>query len=273
MTDCNPVQLPCQPGTVFSKKDCPNPPSPRSTEYAALIALANFLACWTRPDIAFVVNKLCKFMANPGEVHWQALKHLLRYLQGTKSLGLTFDFRNTAAIVPGVHGYSDASFADCPDTSKSTVAYVFFYGEAILSWYSKLHTYVTTCTNHSEYAALFLAAKEAQWLIYLFEELEPAHLHKPIPLYVDSSGVVSLVFNPVDHSANKHIRLACHYARELANEKQIAPQRIPSEQNLADMFTKAVSAPAFKVLVPRLVGNLVEGKPQSRGGQGAGRSG
>ena len=123
----------------------------------------------------------------------------------------------------------------------------------MLSWYSKLHTYVTTCTNHSEYAALFLASKEAQWLIYLFEELDPASLPKPMPLYVDSSGVVSMVFNPVDHSSNKHVKLACHYVRELAFEKLIAPQRIPTTDNLADLFTKPVAGPQFKVLVSRLV--------------------
>ena len=254
MSDCNPTQLPCQPGTTFSKKDCPTPPSSRSTEYAALIALANFIACWTRPDITYTVNKLCKFMSNPGEAHWQALKHLLRYLRGTSSLGLHFDFSKPASL-PGVHGYSDASFADCPDSSKSTVAYAFFLEGAIISWYSKLHTYVTTCTNHSEYAALFLAAKEAQWLVYLFEELEPTSLAKPMPVYVDSSGVVSMVFNPVDHSANKHVRLACHYVRELTVEKVIAPQRVPSADNLADLFTKPLGAPQFKTLVSRLVGS------------------
>jgi len=108
------------------------------------------------------------------------------------------------------------------DESGSTVAYVFFYDDAILSWYRELYSFVTTCTNHSEYAALYLAAKEAQWMVYLFEELEPGT--SPMPIYVDSSGVVSLVFNPVDHQSNKHIRIGCHYARELAEQKIIAPR-------------------------------------------------
>ena len=67
MQDCNPAQTPCPSGAVFTKKDCSSTPSPRTSEYASLIALANFLACWTRPDICFVVNKLCKYMSNPGE--------------------------------------------------------------------------------------------------------------------------------------------------------------------------------------------------------------
>ena len=161
------------------------------------------------------MNKLCKYMSNPGPVHWQALKHLLRYLRGTLTLGLKYDFGQPAPV-PGVHGYTDSSYADCPDTSRSTIGYVFFYGGAILSWYSKLHTFVTTCTNHSEYAALAAGAKEAQWFVYC--------AHTPVPLFVDNSGIVSMVFNPVDHQSNKHIRVSCHFARELTEEKVIAPQ-------------------------------------------------
>src|SRR6185437_8935027 len=150
---------PCAANMVFSKQDCPETPDPQScTEYRKLVALANFISNWTRPDITFTVNKLCKFMSNPGPVHWAALKHLLRYLKGTVHLGLCYDFGKVPKV-QGLHGYTDASYADCPDTSKSTVAYVFFYGGAILSWFSKLHTFVTTCTNHSEYAALASGAK------------------------------------------------------------------------------------------------------------------
>ena len=121
---------------MFSKKDCPTTPSPRTTEYASLIALANYLACWTRPDIAFVVNKLCKFMSNPGDAHFQVLKHLLRYLKGTKHKGLNFDFSHPSASVAGLHGFSDSSHADCPDTMHSTLAYVFRLDDAVLSWFS-----------------------------------------------------------------------------------------------------------------------------------------
>jgi len=207
-------------------------------------------------------------MANPGELHWQMLKYLIRYLKGTKSKGLLYKFGTDSA---NVHGYADSSHADCPDTSKSTLGYVFYFGGAILSWYSKLHSYVTTCTNHSEYAALFLGAKEAQWLVYLFDELDAGQPHNPIPIYVDSSGVVSLVFNPIDHQSNKHVRIACHYARELTELKIIVPQRIPTADNLADAFTKPVAAPLFKTMVDHYVSEFPGTTPaptvyRSRGG-------
>ena len=135
---------------------------------------------------------------------------------------------------------------------------VFFYGGAILSWFSKLHSFVTTCTNHSEYAALAAGAKEAQWLVSLWSELETKVQHTPVPLFVDNSGVVSLVFNPVDHQSNKHIRVSCHYARELTQEQVIAPQRVATDKNLADIFTKALGGVAFKAMIGNYVGPEAE---------------
>ena len=114
-------------------------------------------------------------------------------------------------------------------------------------------------------------------MVYLFGQLEPDVRTVPVPLYVDNSGVIALVFNPVDHQANKHVRISYHYARELTELKVIAPQRVASADNLADIFTKPLGLALFRSIATRLVsalvvGNPVEGKPQSRGGQGAGRS-
>lgn len=255
MTDCNPTTVPCSPGAVFSKSDCPTDASSnRSTsEYRSIIAMANFISCWSRPDITFVVNKLCKFMSNPGEEHWKMLKHLLRYISGTKSHGVFYSFSSTSQLV---HGYTDSSFADCPDTSRSTIAYVFFYGGAILSWYSKLNSYVTTSTNHSEYNALSAGAKEAEWFVSLFSTIAPEETIVPIPIMVDNSGIVSMVFNPVDHQSNKHVKVACHYTRELTAGRVIVPLRIPTTENIADVFTKPLSAALFSSFVSKFVAPL-----------------
>jgi len=83
---------------------------------------------------------------------------------------------------------------------------VFCLDSAILSWFSKLHTYVTSCTNHCP-----VRGGKAQWLVYLFSDLKQSSNLTPIPIYLDSSGVVSMVFNPVDHKSNKHVEIAHHY--------------------------------------------------------------
>jgi hypothetical protein len=177
-------------------------------------------------------------------------------MAGTQEWGLSFDMSGSKE--QGLLGYSDSSFGDCPDTGRSTLAYVFLYQNATLSWYSKLNTFVTLSTNHAEYAALAIAAREAEWLVTLFDELEPGLPTTPVPINVDNTGVVSLVFNPVDHATNKHVKLSCHYARELTERKIIFPVRVASTNNLADLFTKALPPPTFNSFARQVVQPKIE---------------
>ncbi len=94
---------------------------------------------------------------------------------------------------------------------------------------------------------------EAEWLLLLFKQLLPEDQHTPIPILVDNSGVVSMVFNPVEHQSNKHVKISCHYTRELVSAKVIIPQRVPSESNLADLFTKPLNATVFNKLASSII--------------------
>ena len=106
-------------------------------------------------------------MQNPGRIHIELLKRAIRYLKGTTDRGLLYCFTVTPSR-NGVYGYYDAAHADDIDTRRSTMAYVFFFSGAVISWQSKLHTYVTTSTNHSEYCAAAKAAREVAGEAFLF---------------------------------------------------------------------------------------------------------
>lgn len=125
------------------------------------------------------------------------------------------------------------------------MGFAFFYCGAILSWHSKLNTVVTTSTNHSEYSAMALATKEAEWQRLLFETFEGSRIEGATPIFVDNAGVVALANNPVDHAANKHISVICSYVRERVASGIVVPLRIASEDNLADIFTKPLGATLF----------------------------
>ena len=100
-------------------------------EFRGLIALANYFSVWTRPDITFVVNKLCKYMANPADSHVDVFERLLRYLIGTRDLGLVYSFNGVA---PPVMAYSDSSHLGCVNSSRSTLAYLFFFYGQVITW-------------------------------------------------------------------------------------------------------------------------------------------
>ena len=126
-----------------------------------------------------------------------------------------YDFSDPSKIVKAkIYGLYDAAHADCPDTLKSTLAYLFYFFCCVISWRSKLHTYVTTSTNHSETCAAALASKEAKYFEKLTVELGFSRFVLPIDLFSDSKGSIAMAYNPVQRSASKHIDLADHYARE-----------------------------------------------------------
>ena len=73
----------------------------------------------TRPHIAHVVGIISRFMHNPDQSHWNTVKHVFRYLVGTKDYGILFSPNNTSGVVR----YTDSDFADCIDSRKSTTEY------------------------------------------------------------------------------------------------------------------------------------------------------
>jgi hypothetical protein len=207
---------------------------------ASLIYFAN----WTRPDISYAVSKWCRFMHNPGNEHVVGLKRLVRYLAGTADYGLKIDFSDFDGKL-GVYGHYDAAHADCVDTMRSTLAYVFFLSGCPISWHSKLHSLVTTSTNHSEYCAAAKASKEAKWLDSLFTETGFAHLVRPIHLSSDSKGAIAMTYNPVQRAATKHVDLADHYAREAVETGITTVSYISTRDMIADALTKPLGTADF----------------------------
>jgi hypothetical protein len=129
------------------------------------------------------------------------------------------------------------------------------YGQ-LVTWYSKLHTFVTTCSNHSEYAAMFQAAKEAQslynWLLPFLPSLGEAVI--PIPIFNDNDGASALALDPVGRFKNKHVRLEHHYTQEQVAAGVIVPVRVDTSENKSDLLTKALGPQVFPGIAQSLVG-------------------
>ena len=87
-----------------------------STPYRALVGSLLYVATWTRPDIAFAVSQVARFQSKPTTVHWQAAKDILRYLKGTREMGLTYSAAQGGSPLP--RGYVDASWG-CQNISGS----------------------------------------------------------------------------------------------------------------------------------------------------------
>ena len=257
------VQVPISPTFIFTTKDCAQCPAERGSEesrwYRSTLMSISYLANWTRPDVAFAVSKLARFMQAPGLNHIKELKRVLRYLRCHRMLGLQFDFENEPQR-PGLYGYFDASFADCVDTRRSTIAFVFFFGGAVVSWKTKLHSFVTTSSNHSELVASAMAAREAKFLLLLLDSLQlvgkpgPAQLlaGKDIAdLFTDFMGVVAISRSPA--LSTRHLEVADFYVRELVKHNIVTVSHVPTGEMLVDVLTKALGAPKFGAMIAFMV--------------------
>jgi hypothetical protein len=98
---------------------------PANTPYRALVGSLLYVATWTRPDIMFAVSQVARFQSKPTTVHWHATKDILRYLKGTRELGLTYSAVQGGSVP---RGYVDASWAEDLNTRKSQTGYALLVG-------------------------------------------------------------------------------------------------------------------------------------------------
>ncbi|KAL2251634.1 UNVERIFIED_CONTAM: Retrovirus-related Pol polyprotein from transposon TNT 1-94 [Sesamum indicum] len=204
---------------LLSKDQCPKTDSEKEkmnkVPYSNAIGSVMYLMVSTRPDIAYSVSCLSRYMSNPGSPHWEALKHLLRYLNGTKKLGINFSKSpNGAKLV----GYVDSNYANDRDSRKSTTSYIFTLCDACISWKSQLQNIMALSTTEAEYIATTEAIKEAIWLKGLLSEI--GFLKEKLTVFSDSQSSIQLCKNPVFHYRTKHIDVRDH---PLGDDESLKP--------------------------------------------------
>jgi hypothetical protein len=236
MTDAKPASTPLDPGIrlVALADGSDDKPHSHVQQYQSAVGSLMYAMTATRPDIAAAVSKVSKFMANPSQSHWVAVKHILRYLNGTSHYGLVFSGANSAVKLVG---YSDADWGGDLDTRRSTTGYVFQLGGGSISWASRQQPTVALSTVEAEYMALSDATKEAVWLRALLLELGYGQDSATI-IHEDNQGCLSLAKNPVHHNRTKHIDIRYHFIRSHIAGDEIKPTYCTTEDMVADILTK-----------------------------------
>ena len=204
----------------------------------------------TRPDMAFEIGHLASFAQNPGEQHWTALKHLIKYVRGTLDYSITYG--GVPQSDAGLYGYTDANWAACKVTRRSTGGYVFMLNGGPISWTSRRQSLVAQSTLEAEYIALAQACREATWLRKLLGELGLFEPNQPILIRADNKGAISTSHNPEYHERTKHFDIRYHYTREEVAADRIKLEFVRSSDNVADGFTKPLSKPAHERFVDSL---------------------
>jgi hypothetical protein len=218
--------------------------------YRQLIGSLTYLVN-TKPDICYVVNVLSQFISQLRQIHWIAMKHVLRYLRGTVGYGL----RYASSVDMNLQGYVDADWAGSEVDRKSTSGCCFTLGSAMVSWSSKKQSSVALSTTEAEYIALSVAVCEAVWLHKLLADLFD-HEMDPTIIHYDNQSCVKLSENLVFHDKSKHIEIKYHYIRNMVHRKAVHVQYLPTHEKILDIFTKSLAKTKYKYFRERL--GLVE---------------
>jgi hypothetical protein len=145
-------------------------------------------------------------MHDPREPHLTVMKRILRYLRGTPDFGLLLHRSSSSDLVV----YTDADWAGCPDTHRSTSGYAVFLGDNLVSWSAKQQTIVSLSSVEAKYRAVANGVAEATWLRQLLHELH-APPSRCTLVYCDNIITVYLSTNPVQHQRTKHVEIDLHF--------------------------------------------------------------
>ncbi|UYV64540.1 hypothetical protein LAZ67_3001142 [Cordylochernes scorpioides] len=244
--------VPSDPYSKLTKEMCPKDDQEieemNKIPYRQTIGSLMYLMTGTRPDIAYAVSRVSQFMNNPGPSHWTAVKKIFGYLKATKNIGICFGGSScTSTLI----GFSDADFAGDLDTRKSTTGYVFMLNNGPISWCSQKQNCVSLSTTESEYIAASKATKEAIWLRHLLRELHQEQV-KPTTIFCDNQSCIRLVHNPEYHKRTKHIDISYHFIRDHFQNHAIDLLYVCSNDQAADIFTKALPPERYKRLRSQL---------------------
>ena len=236
-----PVSTPLDPGAKLSKEQAPKDAEEvafmRTVPYSQLVGALMYLAVATRPDIAHSVGVLARFSANPGPAHWTALKHLCRYLQGTKDYKLTYEPDPQQGETFST--FADADYGGDVDSRRSTSGMVVKMGSGAISWASKLQPVVTLSTTEAEYLSAVSAGQEILWLRSLFSEMG-FEIKGASTLHLDNQSAIAVTRNPEHHGRMKHLDVRYLWLRDYVKAGHISVGYIPTASMPADIMTKAL---------------------------------
>ncbi|WVZ24171.1 hypothetical protein V8G54_002715 [Vigna mungo] len=243
MENCNSTCIPIMANTklTLQAKD----ERVDATLYKQIVGSLRYV-CNSRLDISYGVGLISRYMGDPRESHLCAAKHILRYLKGTSDYGLFYEQKQNEMI--GVlEAWSDSDWSGDQLDRKSTFGYVLKFMGAAFSWCSKKQNIVALSSCEAEYVAASETTCQCAWIEAMLDEILINYC-KLVKLMVDNKSAISLARNPVAHGRSKHIETRFHYLREQVDRKKLDLLHCSTEDQVADIFTKALRQNRFEKL-------------------------
>ena len=230
--------------------------------YMEITGTVMYAAISTNPAIAHAAHRLACSMQAPTQRDMLAAQRVLRYLAGTKDVGLVFGSRNGntvgdsrghgAAVQVDVCAYADADWANGKSDRKSVSGWVAKINGDPVSWASKKQRTVALSTCEAELYAEAAAIQEVLWLRGLLTELGLRPQMSSV-VHGDNQSAIAVSQNGIKGERTKHVDVKYHFITETVQQGAVKLQWVPTTQQQADIFTKALAAPVFLQLRKQLM--------------------
>ncbi|GKC77725.1 retrovirus-related pol polyprotein from transposon TNT 1-94 [Tanacetum coccineum] len=215
------------------------------THYRGMVGTLIYLTA-SRPDLTFVVCMCARYQEKPIEKHLHAVKRIFKYLRGTVNRGLWYPKDSSIALT----AYADADHAGCQDTRQSTFGSMQFLGDRLVSWSSKRQKSAAISSTEAEYIALSGCCTQVLWMRSQLTDYGRGF--NKIPMYCDNKSVIALCYNNVQHYRSKHIDIRFHFIKEQVENGVVELYFVNMEDQLADIFTKALCREGINFLINKL---------------------
>jgi len=237
LLECKPADTPIVQNHKLG--EYPDQVPTNKERYQKLVGKLIYLS-HTRPDIAYAVSVVSQFMHCPSEDHMDAVLRILRYLKLSPRKGLMFSKNNHLRV----EGYTDADWAGNITDRKSTAGSFTFVGGNLVTWRSKKQNVVALSSAEAEFRGMAKGLCELLWLRRLLTEIGFAP-NDEIDLFCDNKAAIDISHNPVQHDRTKHVEVDRHFIKQNLENKIIRFPFVKSEDQLADILTKAVCSKNF----------------------------
>ncbi|KAJ1274520.1 hypothetical protein BS78_05G068600 [Paspalum vaginatum] len=246
MAGCNSGAVPMEPKPKTKLSKVSSSPLVDATRYRSIVGGLRYLVN-TRPDLAYAVGFVSRFLEEPREDHRAAVKHLLRYIAGMLDHGVFYGRAGSRRLI----SFSDSDHAGDKDDRKSTSGILYCLGDRPITWQSSKQKVVALSSCEAEYIAAAQGACQGVWLARLLKDLIGSESGAPM-LKVDNKSAIDLSKNPVHHDRSKHIDIKYHYIRECVDGGKIVIDQISTKDQLADILTKPLGRVKFQELCDRI---------------------
>ncbi|GKE54315.1 hypothetical protein Tco_1489471 [Tanacetum coccineum] len=169
----------------------------------------------TRPNVAFAQNLCSRFQQNPSEIHWTAVKTILKYFRNTKDM----------------------------DDTKSQTGYAFVLNGGAVDWKSAKQSTTAMSSTEAEYIVIAEASMEAVWMRKFIDRLGgvmPSN-KRPMEMLCDNEPALAIAGDPAILKGAIHFQRKYHYIREVIQRGEIVLKKVHTDDNVADPFTKPMS--------------------------------